>query len=45
MLNSGLADDLVTDIGEDYEGHLWFSTADGVSRLKRLRKNPSIVSS
>ena len=31
--NSGLADNMVTDIGQDTRGHMWFATANGVSRF------------
>jgi ligand-binding sensor domain-containing protein len=32
-VNSGLADDMVTDVAEDQAGNMWFTTANGVSRL------------
>ena len=33
-VNSGLTDDMVTDIAQDAGGNLWFTTANGVSRLQ-----------
>lgn len=33
-LNSGLGNNIVTGLAEDENGHIWFATATGVSRLK-----------
>ena len=33
-LNSGLGNNIVTGLAEDENGHIWFATAKGVSRLK-----------
>jgi ligand-binding sensor domain-containing protein len=35
VANSGLGDDVVTDIVEDTSGGMWFATSYGVSRLAR----------